>query len=251
MMKFNRLFPIIFICLSSFLQVRSQTADSIIYEIQDRIESNFISAFQEGNCVKLKKLQLDLIQPKSESFIFKYWQAYALYYESIFHIKTRDIKQSKSKIDEAIHILELIENKNSEVYALMALTRGFSIRFVKGMKAGLISKKVIDSARLAIELDTNNIRGYYVYASNDFYTPSNFGGGKLVESSLLKAISLPPQMLTNPYLPSWGKKLSYELLVSYYIREERWSDAKEYLEKGLNLYPNSYNLNEIANKLDK
>ena len=88
-----------------------------------------------------------------------------------------------------------------------------------------------------------------MFASNNFYTPKKYGGGKLVEKYLLKAISLPTQKTPNQYLPSWGKEESYEMLIKYYIQNKKWDLAKQYYEKGIKECPKSYIINQLATQL--
>jgi uncharacterized protein HemY len=93
------------------------------------------------------------------------------------------------------------------------------------------------------------LRAYYVYANNDFRTPEKYGGGKEAETYLLKAVSLPAQMMRNEYLPSWGKEESYEVLIKLYIRQEKWDLAKKYFQEGIKEFPDSYTINQLASKL--
>ena len=104
-------------------------------------------------------------------------------------------------------------------------------------------------ATQAISLDSANLRAYYVYASNDFYTPEAFGGGQEAEKYLLKALSLPTQKIANEYLPSWGKEEAYELLIKLYIKQEKWGLAKKFFHQGLAEFPESYPINQLAPKL--
>lgn len=102
---------------------------------------------------------------------------------------------------------------------------------------------------MAVELDPENIRANFVYASNDFYTPEMYGGGKEAESYLLKALELPSQKVENTYLPSWGREEAYEMLIKVYIKAEKWNEAKEHYAAGIEEFPRSYVINQLAAKL--
>lgn len=141
-----------------------------------------------------------------------------------------------------------MKSKNSEDYALLAMLQGFGIQF-KGMKAMFISSNIKKNVKQAIALDSTNPRAYYVYSSNDFYTPEKYGGGKEAEKYLLKVISLPSQKIKNEYLPSWGKEESFEMLVKLYIKKEKWDLAKKYFQMGIQEFPESYTINQLAPKL--
>ena len=144
--------------------------------------------------------------------------------------------------------MEGLDNKNAEDYALLALLESFGIQF-EGMKAMFVSRSIRKHAEKAMELDPLNPRGYYVYGSNDYYTPEKYGGGKKAETYLKKAVSLPAQTLENTYLPSWGVEEAYDLLIKLYIKREEWDKAKNSFSKAMDQYPDSYYLKEIAPQL--
>ena len=73
-----------------------------------------------------------------------------------------------------------------------------------------------ENAGKALELDSTNVRGWYVLGSNDYYTPASFGGGKKVEYYLKKATSSPDKNTDDSSLPTWGKKSPMPLLIQYY-----------------------------------
>ncbi|MCY1633347.1 tetratricopeptide repeat protein [Marinifilum sp. D737] len=225
--------------------------DSILENIQNKIYTAFMNSFEEGNTNDLMEIENELIKIKTNDQITSYWIAYSKYYESIFYLKMRNKKSAKKVINEAIEIVELIDNKNSESYALLANLYSFSTQFADGMLIGTISQKVKNNAEKAIKLDEENLRAWYVLGSNDFYTPEIYGGGKKCEELLLKSISLNEQKIKNSYMPSWGKNDAFSLLVAYYIRKEDYPKAIEYLDKALILYPNDYMLNQYAKQLKK
>ncbi|WP_116496235.1 tetratricopeptide repeat protein [Balneicella halophila] len=117
------------------------------------------------------------------------------------------------------------------------------------IKIIFLSRQIEKNGKLAIEKDSTNLRAYYALASNDFYTPEQYGGGKHSEEYLLKAISLPDQKVKNSMLPSWGKQESYELLVSWYIRKKDWEKAKRYHKEAVKKYPENYLLNQLITEL--
>ncbi len=220
--------------------------DTTLLFIQDCIYNEFLKSFEKGNIQGLDQIEQTLINEKSP--LSQYWLAYAQYYKSIYFLKMGNKKQSKKVVQDAITVLEKQEAKDSEELALLALLQSFSIQFTAGMGAGIISAKVKENANESIKLDSNNIRGWYVLANNDYYTPKQFGGGKKAEEYLLKAISLPEQKLKNPIMPSWGKSDSYFLLISFYIDNEELEKAKKIFIQAKELYPDNYMINQYAAK---
>ena len=239
------------ISISHQLEEFKQSAqDSLLIGVQKKIKNAFNSSFINQNLNELDAIsnQLDDLYKTRPYFLIAYWRAYTSYYKSIAHIKFGDRKLSEEQIDKGIELLKSIENKNSEDYALLAMLQGFSIQF-KGMRAPLISADLKKNSQKAIRLNKKNLRGYYAIANNSYYTPRKWGGGKDVEENLITAISLPEQTNENLYMPSWGKEESFELLIKHYIENEKWSEAKEYLKKGIEIYPESYILSQLASKL--
>lgn len=223
--------------------------DATLLFIQDRIYNEFLESFKKGNIQGLDQIEQSLIHEKSP--LSQYWLAYAQYYKSIYFLKMGNKKQSKKVVQDAIIGLEKQGAKDSEELALLALMQSFSIQFSAGMGAGIISARVKENANESIKLDSTNIRGWYVLANNDYYTPKQFGGGKKAEEYLLKAISLPEQKIKNPIMPSWGKSDSYFLLISFYIDGEEMEKAKKIFIKAKELYPNNYMINQYATKFEE
>ncbi|MEM6804709.1 MAG: hypothetical protein AAF696_25150 [Bacteroidota bacterium] len=226
------------------------SSDSLLAGVQMKIFNAFVASNVNGTTSQMEEIEsaLEKLYSESSQKLIMYWRAYVKYYLSIAHMQKGNEKQSEKEIDMGIRWLKEMKNKNSEDYALLAMMQGFSLQF-KGMKVMFLSSKVKANAKTAVELDPENIRANFVYASNDFYTPETYGGGKEAESYLLKALSLPAQKIENAYLPSWGREEAYEMLIKLYIKAEKWSKAKEYYAAGVKEFPRSYVINQLAAKL--
>jgi tetratricopeptide (TPR) repeat protein len=225
-------------------------SDTLLHNIQVRIYEDFLASFQDNGIARLEATESKIRALPVRNWITAYWIAYAKYYESVHFIKFKNRKQCQKAIDSAIGLLEEIKNKNSETHALLAFIQSFSIQLSGGMSAAGIAAKVKRNAETAIRLDSANIRAWYVLASNDYYTPVAFGGGKNCEKYLLKAISLEERTIPNPYLPSWGKSEAYSLLIAYYINKENHAEARKYIDIALSLYPDNHTINQYAEMLE-
>ncbi|WP_426471885.1 hypothetical protein, partial [Salmonella enterica] len=73
----------------------------------------------------LDSISQKLNKLKSQNNIVLYWKSYVNYYKSVFYAKLGDKDKSKKAIKEAYITLEKMNNKNSEDYALLALTQSF------------------------------------------------------------------------------------------------------------------------------
>lgn len=231
-------------------QTQSVQQDSLLVGIQGKIYNAFVQSFMTKNNNELDSLKKDLesLYSTRKNNIILYWKSYLQFYSSIYYLKKGDKETAEKEIDKGIDWLNKMENKNSEDYALLAMLQGFGIQF-KVMKAMIVSSSIKKNIKRSIAIDSTNLRAYYVYASNDFHTPKKYGGGKETEKYLLKAISLPAQKIKNDYLPSWGKEESYEMLIKFYIKKEKWYLAKKYFQEGITAFPESYTINQLASKL--
>lgn len=228
-------------------QVEQVEPETLLVDIQGKVYNAFVQSLMSKENKSLSKLSVELEEMnrvKKQNLIL-YWRSYLQFYSSIYYLKKGDKKIAEEEIDKGIDWLESLKNKNSEDYALLAMLQGFGIQF-KGMKAMFISQDIKKNAKQAIAMDSTNLRAYYVYASNDFYTPEKYGGGKEAEKYLLKAIALPAQKVKNTYLPSWGKEEAFEMLIKLYIKEEKWDLAKKYFQQGIEEFPDSYTINQLA-----
>lgn len=224
---------------------------NLLNGIEQKIFQSFVNGMITQKDEQLQSLKKDLIalQKQRNHNIITYWQGYLAYYHAIFALKTDKKDLAETYTDEGIELLDNLKNKNSEDYAMLALLKNFSIQFKSGFKAPFISSSVKDNVEKAMALDKDNLRAYYVYASSDFYTPEQYGGGKEAEQYLLKAIGLQAQKTPNAMLPSWGKEESYEMLIKFYIKKEKWEQAKNTFQTASANYPNNYNINKLAAKL--
>ncbi len=231
-------------------QVEGIKPDSLLIGIQNKIKTAFAQSLRLKNDKSLIELNKELTELSiiNEQSIISYWQAYLQFYSSIYYLTNDDKKASEKEVDKGIDYLKNIKNKNSEEYALLAMLQGYSIQF-KGMQAMFIGPKATKNAKTAITLDSTNLRAYFVYGSNDFYTPTQYGGGKEAEKYLLKAMSLPTQKEESDIIPSWGKEEAYELLIRLYIKKENWDLAKKYFHEGITEFPDSYIINQLKSEL--
>lgn len=182
---------------------------------------------------------LDHARSTSPNAYLSYWEAYVLYRLTSFYdnSNSKDSKKAEAAVDKGINLLEGIKTKTSEHYALLSLLQGEQLAFANAVTVAFKATTVAASARKAIEMDPNNLRGYLALASYDFNTPKLYGGGKLVEENLKKALSLPVKADPNPYAPDWGQSAAYWYLVTFYKNEGQLALAKQYAAAGAAKYP--------------
>ena len=238
-------------CRQSIAEENELDSKNLLNDIQDKINQAFLLALKTKQVAPLVHLEQNLIKLRGDNSnqIIIYWQSYTTYYLSICHLQLDDKKASEICINKAIELIEDLDKKNSEDYALLAYEQSFSCQFKPGIIIPFISRKLKNNCETALQSDSLNMRAYFVLGSNDFYTPEMFGGGKSAEKMLLKAIAMPEQKIANPFLPSWGKMNAYELLIRWYIRKENWELAQRYYQEGVIKYPASFLIKELASKI--
>ncbi|RAK68043.1 hypothetical protein [Hymenobacter edaphi] len=181
----------------------------------------------------------------------RYWHGYVALHESIYYLQQNDRKRAEQVVENGLKQLQEPAPQRAEDYALLAHLQSFAIQFRHGMAAALAAAKVKSNAERALKLDARNLRAYYVLASNDFYTPARYGGGKKTEGYLLKALAQPDQSAAGAQGPSWGREQTYELLVRFYHREQKPALAQKYYAEARRRYPSSTTLAELGKALEQ
>lgn len=224
-------------------------------EALENIEKNIAEAHSlsfETQTDHLKPLieKLEASYKKSENQTVNYWIAFAQYKQASYYSNTGHKDLPLKILKEAINRLDKTANQTSEDLALQGTTLSFSITF-RPQVAAIMSSKANTHYEKAIELNATNLRAYLGIGKSDFYRPEKYGGGDLVEKYLKLALIKPDRSNTEDYSPSWGRNEAYFYLASYYLRENRLSEAKLYYEQGLKLFPNDYRLKQLLKKLDE
>jgi len=225
--------------------------DTLLKNIQQKVMNAFVNAQvikSDKDLLEMEQALLNLMK-KNNNGIIIYWYSYTCYYHSILFMSKKENKNSEKILEEGIKQLKNLSSKNSEHLALLALMESFSIQYASVIEVPFISKRVKQNAEKALQLDSLNLRAYYVLGSNDFYTPEQYGGGKKAEGYLLHAIKLNDQSVANPYLPSWGRNSAYEMLIRFYINHKQFAEAKKLYRKAIVMFPDDYMINKLAKEL--
>lgn len=225
---------------------------SFLQNIQSKIDSALSRSFAHQNTAPLDSMLTQLANLTPQNNLTTYWQSYARSMETIYFMRNKQAKEAEHIINRACDDMEQLNKKNAEDYALLASVQNLAIQFRSGMGAGKLSSQAVGNAQTALQMDSTNLRAWYVLATNDFYTPAFFGGGKKTEKFLLKALSFPAQQVPNPYMPSWGREEAYQLLLTYYVQKEQYEQARVLLNAAQKEYPNGrWFITEFEQQLKK
>lgn len=221
-------------------------AQSALPNVLTHIQSRLAHSVPLDSLLTLES-ELGTVRTATPNAYLSYWQAYVNY--RLAYAYGKDRKSAGKAADKGVSLLEGIKTKLSEHYALLSLLQGISLESASSVAIPFKAAAVASSARKAIELDSNNLRAYLALAVYDFYTPKLYGGGKLVEDNLKKAIALSPKSDANPYAPDWGQATAYWYLAKYYQNDNKLDLAKQYATAGMSKYPMNRGLQELSKNL--
>lgn len=213
-------------------------AQSYLENIESRIEAAFGQSFATN-----ENQLTPIIESLSKSYkedknrATAYWMAYACYQSAIYLLNTKQNDLSEAATKEGIAVLESITEKNDEDYILLGSLHSFSITFQPDL-APTISPKANNLVQKGLEINAKNLRGHLALGRSDYYKPAQYGGGKMVEKHLQKALSLKNTYSDDPNAPTWGRDDVYMYMVWFYRRADRNQDALLYCRRGLKEYPN-------------
>ncbi|MBB3697107.1 hypothetical protein KMW28_21315 [Flammeovirga yaeyamensis] len=177
-----------------------------------------------------------------------YWKAYAYFKSSIYSVKLGDEDKARKEVEQALSIIKEAENQDSELLALEGNILGYSISLNPAKTQSLASKST-GKYKKSLKLNKQNMRAYLGLGENDFHTPEKYGGGKVAEKYLLKALEAPITTSEDVNAPNWGRERVYMLLVKLYERQGKSEKAVKYCKEGIAAFPNDYELKQLADKV--
>lgn len=222
---------------------RLHQSDTLRTAMQQKIQEAFQEDLVNKEASKLVRLEIALEQDQSVDDLLKnYWIAYINYLKTLVAQQQKDQVKAKEADEKGIAILEKNTTKSADDYALLALLKGLSFYFAQPGNEMNVYVEIEHLITSGVGLDKNNVRLQYVQAVLDFHTPKEYGGGSKTERFLLNAIEWPETNADNPQRPTWGKEEAYDLLIQYYLREDKKDKAKKYFDEGKFSFPTSYGI---------
>lgn len=231
---------LLLVFLSSGVNVQQQ---SVLQNIQEKIDRCFIASFtQEGVYTEIEKellLGLESARTENMQYHYRYWLSYLMYYQSMTSFKNGELEDSQKKLEKAMQYLDEIKAKDSEAYSLLSLEQIFNFQNVPRQEMMIYMTQISKNLEMALKLDESNVRSNYVNGYYDFYTPTEYGGGKKAEKYLLKAIN--GTNASSLYSPAWGKADAYHMLIQLYLKQGKKEQARQYYQTACALFPaNTY-----------
>ncbi|HEX8329532.1 MAG TPA: hypothetical protein VF629_18485 [Hymenobacter sp.] len=221
---------------------QAQTGAAVLARIQSRLTWR-----TPADSVQQLAQALDQLRAQRPNPYVSYWAAFAQYH--LYFRAGQDKTKAEAALEKGIAVLEEVPTKTAEHYALLSLLQGLNLEFANFLTIPFKAGAVKESAEKALTMAPNNLRAHYARGINDFYTPKQYGGGKVAAAHFLKAIALPDQPDPNPYAPNWGKADAYCYLAQTYKAAGQLDLARKYATEGVNKYPEHSRLKGILAKL--
>lgn len=221
--------------------------DDALQGIEARIVTALNNSFMKRDISYLENIRAEIaeVEAPDQKRLALYWLAYTDFNIAIFKLKSRDATTATKIIGTAISSLDELSEKDAEELTLLAYLQDFYVQFIPKDKQEALSKAAADNVRAALAAEADNMRAQYVFGRINFYDDQDAE----VEHSLKQAITLPANKSGKDSLPSWGKAEAYELMVQFYLREQKAPEAKIVLDEALELFPDNYQLSVLVPKV--
>lgn len=146
-------------------------------------------------------------EKEKDAWLPDYYAAYCYAMASkCIQMEAEEVHQLLDKSQTVLDRLMKLREED-EIYCLQAMV--YQFRITDASKGREYSQKANQMLKKALAINANNPRAVYLHASNLFYTPEAYGGGKEVAKVFLeKASTLFAQQDTSGILPIWGAYLN-------------------------------------------
>ncbi len=235
-------FLLILLPLLSFSRIYAQ---SYQLKVKQAFHQDLLLGRGELNVLHAK-LEEEISQKGNDIHKLIYWLAYNEYYMAKFYEIKKQEKLASSIIKRGIKHIEGLSVKTVEDYILLGHLQREYIKYA-GFKRISFARQTAKNCEIAMGIDPTNPRVYLLAGLNDLGRPRIFGGGKLGEQYLLKALNECSYKTDNNTIePSWGKEEAYEAIIRHYIKAERYDDARSMFYRFIEAYPNNYSIKELS-----
>jgi tetratricopeptide (TPR) repeat protein len=205
-------------------------------------------AFRDGDGTALAKigaqLRAKIATDKGPTLFYRtYWLAYTDFMAGRLAITLKRPEQAKALALEADRLLDGLPGNDQEAnalhYLVVLLQYPVSGRDDMGR---LIAKSTEMRAKLG---DASSVRALYARAQADYFTPKEYGGGRLAEKLLRQALAAPPET-QSPLKPTWGRDDCAALLIRILKASGNASEAQVVYTRWHAMMPDSVALGQLA-----
>jgi hypothetical protein len=224
-----------------------------LVRLQDRIMLARYAASQNGDTSGLvtivNRLRALDTAPKGQlAYYAPYWRAYTAYALAGQQLKLGKRSDAAASLDEATSALKRIAAPDAETMSLNALVVGLQLAVASPNQYAALTAEARTSLEGAKSASADNIRVLFASAVADYATPAQYGGGRLAEGLLRRALASKPEP-RRALVPNWGRDDCAALLIRILAASSREAEARKLLTEYATLYPKSGPLASIATVL--
>jgi len=233
---------IVMICSLSFSSLKADDFSDAIVKAKKKLGE----AMNKNEKAALLKVRGDferILQLKKNPWIVNYYLASIDFAFSYIGIEEKNNDDVKKYTESSLALLDKATEANDEFAEAWILKLAVnSNRWIYDSQSmNDILAKQAEAKDRAKKLEPGNPRLYLIDGMNTYYTPESFGGGvekaqPLFEKSWELFQTYIPKDETYP---EWGKDQAAGMLALCYIKNEKLDDAKKWIDKALEVSPES------------
>lgn len=204
---------------------------------------------------KLLKVRGDferILQLKKNQWLIHYYMGLIDFSISYQYVEKQDKdaikKYTQSSLDQLDECLNMKEDF-AEAWILKLAVNSNRWMYEPDKMNDIMAKQT-EAKDMSKKYDPDNPRLYLIDGMNTYYTPEQFGGGidkaqPLFEKSYDFFQTYKP---VDETYPEWGEDQAMGMLAMCYIGKDKFEDAKKWIDKGLEKYPDSGFLKDYVMK---
>jgi len=233
---------ILLFCMAALSNVWADDYSDAIVKAKKKLNE----ASNKDDKAALLKVRGDIeriLQLKKNEWMVNYYLAVVDFMMSYRAIEEKNNDDIKKYTESSLALLDKSTDANDEFAEawIMKMAVNSNRWIYDFQKMNEIIGKLTEAKDKAKKLDPDNPRYYLIDGTNSYYTPENFGGGvdiamPLLEKSWDQFQTYKPKDETYP---DWGKDQSAGMLALCYVKKEKLEDAKKWIDKALEMNPDS------------
>jgi tetratricopeptide (TPR) repeat protein len=220
-----------------------------------KAKKKFKEATNNNDRTTLIKLRGDferILQLKKNEWLVNYYLAEVDMLISYTYMEKQDNDNIKKYTQSSLALLDKVTDLKDDfgeawILKLAVNSNRWTYEFDK---MNDILAKLTEAEDMAKKHDPENPRFYLVKGMNTYYTPENFGGGADKALPLFeKSVEyFKTYKIKDDTYPDWGTDMCYGMVALCKIKQDKLDEAKTWLDKGLELNPDSKFLKEDVTK---
>jgi tetratricopeptide (TPR) repeat protein len=242
------------ILLVSVFLVKPVNADDFSEAIM-KAKKHYGEAFDKNDMSSIPKIRGEferILQLKKNQWLVNYYLADIDFMLSYNAIEKKDNDAVKKYTESALELLDKstdMKDDFAEAYILKMAVQSNRWMYEMDKMNDIIAKQT-EAKDKAKQLEPENPRFYLIDGMNTYYTPESFGGG--VDASLPMFTKSFEYFQTfkpkDETMPSWGHEMAAGMMSLCYMKKDKMDEAKKYLDKALEINPNSGFVKENVQK---